>query len=224
MIGGSMVAHEGFTPQYRAVGRTASWAVSLLLVIYVVTTALGFLSLRSPLDSIGDPYVSIMELLIIVVAPLMVVSMTAVHAYAPSERKPYSLVALILMVLMTGVTSSVHFVILSVGRQIEAAGPTWAPLVLSFRWPSVLYTLDILAWDWFFALSMLCAAPVFRAGRLELLLRVALLISGVLSLAGLLGVMLGDMQVRNVGIIGYSVVAIPVFLLLGAVLGRTRHD
>jgi hypothetical protein len=35
------------------------------------------------------------------------------------------------------------------------------PLFLSFKWPSVSYALTILAWDVFFALSVLFAAPVF---------------------------------------------------------------
>ena len=49
-----------------------------------------------------------------------------------------------------------------------------------------------------------------------------MLVSGVLSLAGLLGVPLADMQVRNVGIVGYALVATIAFLLLGIVFGRTR--
>ncbi len=216
------MSHEGFTSQHRAIGRAAAWAVFFLLVVYAVTTGLGFLSLKSPQDPIGDPFFSIMELLIVLIAPLMVVSMVAVHAYAPVEVKGYSLTALVFMILLAGITSSVHFVMLTVSRQIEATGLTWVPLFLSFKWPSVIYTLDILAWDWFFALSMLFAAPVFKGGRLELTVRMLMIASGVLSLAGLIGVPLADMQVRNIGIIGYAVVALVVFLLLGIVFGRTQ--
>ena len=107
--------------------------------------------------------------------------------------------------------------------EVEAAGLTWVPLFLSFKWPSVAYTLDILAWDWFFALSMLFATPVFRGGRLEITVRILMIVSGVLSLAGLIGVPLADMHVRNIGIIGYGMVAPVVFLLLGIVFGRTQH-
>jgi hypothetical protein len=217
------MSHEDFTPQHRAIGRAAAWAVFILLVAYAVTTALGFLSLKSPQDPIGDPYFTIMELLIVITAPLMIVAMVAVHAYAPHEAKAYSFTALVFMILLVGITSSVHFVILTVGRQIEAIGSTWAPLLLSFSWPSVAYALDILAWDWFFALSMLFAAPVFKAGRLEKTVRILMVVSGSLSLAGLIGVPLADMQVRNIGIIGYGVVAPIVFLLLGIVFGRTQH-
>ncbi|HSD56611.1 MAG TPA: hypothetical protein VLB04_00410 [Methanotrichaceae archaeon] len=217
------MSHEGFTPQHRAIGRAAAWAVFFLLVVYAVTTVLGFLSLKSPQDPIGDPYFTIMELLIVILAPLMIVAMMAVHAYAPPEARAYSFTALVFMILVAGITSSVHFVILTVGRQIEATGLTWVPLLLSFKWPSVAYTLDILAWDWFFALSMFFAAPVFKTGRLEKTVRILMIVSGILCLAGLIGVPLADMQVRNIGIIGYGVVAPVVFLLLGIVFGRTQH-
>ena len=216
------MSYEGFTSQHRAIGRAAAWAVFFLLVVYAVTTVLGFLSLKSPEDPIGDPYFTIMELLIVLIAPLLVVSMVAVHAYAAPEVKVYSLTALIFMILLAGITSSVHFVILTVSRQLEASGLTWIPLLLSFKWPSVAYTLDILAWDWFFALAMLFAAPVFKEGRLEKTVRLLMIVSGVLSLAGLVGVPMANMQVRDIGIIGYAVVTIVVFLLLGIVFGRTR--
>jgi hypothetical protein len=67
------------------------------------------------------------------------------------------------MSLVAGLTSGIHFVILTVSRQIEATGVPLIPPVLSFKWPSVAYALDILAWDFLFAISMLSAAAVFKA-------------------------------------------------------------
>lgn len=216
------MVHIDFTAQQRTSGRAAAWAIFGLGMAYAVITALGFLSFKSPQDPIGDPFVSLMELLIVFLAPLYVVGMVAIHAYAPSEMKVYSLMALIFMILLAGLTSAVHFVVLTVGMRLQADGLTWAPLLFSWKWPSVAYALDILAWDWFFALAMLLAAPVFKGGRLEKTVRVLMLVSGLLSLAGLLGVPLADMQVRNIGIIGYAVVAPVVFLLIGIVFGRTQ--
>jgi hypothetical protein len=216
------MSHDGFTPQHRTIGRFAAWAVFFLEIGYAVTLILGFLSLKSPQDQIGDPFFSILELLILPIAPLMVVCMVAVHAYASPEVKAYSLTALVFMIILAGITSSVHFVVLTVSRQIEAAGLTMAPLFFSFKWPSVAYTSDILAWDFFFALSMLFAAPVFKVGRLEIAVRILMAVSGVLSLAGLIGVPLADMQVRNIGVLGYAGVAPVAFLLLGMVFGHTR--
>lgn len=215
--------HEGFTRQHRTIGRIASFAVSLLLLTYGITLVLGLLSLKSSSDQIGDPYFSILELLIVMTAPLMVIAMVAVHAYASTATRMYSLTSLAFMTIMAGITCSVHFVILTVSRQIEAVGFPLGSLLFSFRWPSVAYTLDILAWDFFFALSMLFAAPVFRTGRLEKTVRILMILSGVLSLAGLIGVPLANMNIRNIGILGYAGVSLIVFLLLGTVFGRTRQ-
>lgn len=213
--------HEGFSTQHRTVGRAATWAVFVLGVAYAIITGLGFLSLQSPQDPIGEPYVTLMELLIVLMAPLYIVSMVVVHAYAPPEKKLYSLLALIFMILLAGLTSTIHFIVLTVGPQLAATSLPWTPLFFVWKWPSVAYAVDILAWDWFFALAILFAAAVFKTGRLEKAVRLLLIVSGVLSLAGLLGVFLADMQVRNIGIIGYAVVAPVAFLLLGILFGRT---
>ena len=61
------------------------------------------------------------------------------------------------------------------------------PLLLSFKWPSIPYALDILAWDVFFALAVLFAAPVFTGNRLATWIRGLLVATGALSLAGLSG-------------------------------------
>ena len=86
-----------------------------------------------------------------------------------------------------------------------------------------MYALDILAWDLFFGLSMLFAAPVFKKDRFEKNLKILLITSGILSLFGLIGVPLQNMQIRNIGIIGYAVVAPVAFLLIGKILGRSKE-
>ena len=214
--------YEGFTVQHRAIGRFAAWAAFLVGQVYAIAALLGFISLKSPRDPIGDPFLSIMAFLIVLMAPLMVASMVAVHAYASPDLKAYSMTALAFMILLAGITSSVNFALLVASRQTEAAGSPWLPLFLPYKWPSVAYSLDILAWDWFFALSMLSAAPVFKEGRLEKMVRIFMIVSGVLCLVGLIGVLFADVQFLSVGIFGYGVVAPVVFLLLGMVFGRTK--
>ncbi|MDJ0728214.1 MAG: hypothetical protein QNJ38_24230 [Prochloraceae cyanobacterium] len=215
--------HESFTFQHRRIGKFAAWGVFFLGVIYAATTIVGLLCLKSPQDPISDPFFTIMELLILLMTPLMVVVMIVVHAYASMSVKVYSLTALIFMLLLAGITSSVHFVILTVSRQIEPTASEWVSFLFSFKWPSVAYGLDILAWDWFFPLSMFFAAPVFAVGRVEITVRNLMVVSGVLSLAGLIGVPLADMQLRNIGIIGYGLVSPFIFLLLGIVFERSQH-
>ena len=207
----STMSHEGFTVQHRAIGRAAAWGTFLVGQAYAVAALLGFLSLKSPRDPIGDPFLSIMALLLVLIAPMMVVSMVAVHAYASPTLKAYSLTALTFMILVAGITSGVNFALFAVNRQIEAVQSPWISLFLPYKWPSsVAYALDILAWDWFFALSMLSAAPVFKEGKLERIVQILMIVSGVLCLVGLIGVPFTEVPALSVGIIGYGVVAPPV--------------
>jgi hypothetical protein len=204
-----------FTAIARLLGLYAAAATVVLTAAYAVTLVVGFLSLESPDQPIGNPMFTILEVLIIVIMPAMVGLMIAVHAWAPTSFKALTFAAVVFMGLLAGLTISLHFVILTVSREPEFAGQPWLPLVLGFKWPSVAYALDILAWDVFFALSMLFAAPVFRGSRLAAWIRWLMVASGVLALAGLSGVAFGDMQLRNIGIVGY----VPAFLVVAALLG-----
>lgn len=207
---------------YLKIGKISCRAVFILGVCYAVTTLLGFISLTSPVEPIGNPYFTIMEILTIVIAPLMAISMTAVHYYASPVDKIYTHLAVFFMFIMAAITSSVHFVILTLSHKSQF---DQMAILFSFNWPSVVYVLDVFAWDWFFALSFLFAAPVFKKGKAERTVRLLLVISGTLSLAGLAGVPFDNMQIRNIGIIGYAVLAPITFLLIGRILGSTnvRH-
>jgi hypothetical protein len=203
-----------FTATARRLGIFSAAATIILLVAYAATLAVGLASLESPQQPIGDPMFSILEILIILMMPAMVALMVAVHAWAPMGVKTLSLISVVFMGLLAGETCSLHFVILTLSRLPEFARQPWLPLVFSFNWPSVAYALDILGWDVFFALSMLFAAQVFWGSRLAVCIRVLMIVSGVLALAGLSGVVVGDMQLRNIGIVGY----VGVFLVVAALL------
>jgi hypothetical protein len=211
-----------FTATARRLGIFSAAATLILLIAYAVTLAVGLASLESPQQPIGDPMFSILEILIILMMPAMVALIVAVHAWAPMRVKTLSLISVVLMGLLAGETSSLQFVILTLSRQPEFAGQPWLPLVVAFNWPSVAYALDILGWDVFFALSMLFAAQVFWGSRLAVWIRVLMIASGVLALAGLSGVVMGDMQLRNIGIVGYVGVFLAVTALLAVLFYRAR--
>ena len=203
-----------FTATARRFGIFSGAATVILLVAYAVTLTVGLASLESPQEPIGEPMITILEILIISMMPAMVALMVTVHAWAPIHAKTFSLTSLVFMGLLAGVTCSLHFMILTLSRQPEFSGQPWQPLVFSFEWPSIAYALDIVGWDVFFGLSMLFAAPVFSGSRLAAWIRMLMIASGVLSLAGLSGVVVGDMQMRNIGIVGY----VGVFVVVAALL------
>lgn len=186
-------------------GAASAALVVALSAVYAAVLAMGLLSLSAPDEPIGDPWFTLLEVLILVLAPCLVTMMAALHACADRAVRVYSLAAVVFMALVAGVTASVHIVILTVVRGADAAATPWLTSMFSFRWPSVAYALDVLAWDVFFPLAALCAVPVFRGGGLARGLRWLLVVSALLALAGLSGVVLGDMRFRNIGIVGYAV-------------------
>ena len=206
-----------FTASARRLGIASAVGTALLTAAYAGTLVAGLSSLESPQQPIGDPWFSMLEVLILLLMPVIVALMVAVHAWAPAEAKVFSLTALVFAALLAGLTCSVHFVILTVGRPVVSADPAVMRVLLSFEWPSVAYALDILAWDVFFALSALCAAPAFAGSHLARWIRALLVASGALALAGLSGVVAGDMRLRMIGVVGY-VGVFPVAAVLMALL------
>jgi hypothetical protein len=77
--------------QQRAVGQVAIWIIFAFMVADAATTTLGLLALKSPNDLIGDPFVSPMEALIILMMPPMAMAMVALHVFAtPRPRSTAS--------------------------------------------------------------------------------------------------------------------------------------
>lgn len=216
--------NEGFSVQDRALGRFAAWTAFVVNEACVLASGIGFLSLNSPSDPIGEPYLSIMASLIVLMAPFLVVTMVAVLAYAPPELKSFAYASLAFMILLVVTTSSVNFPLLTVSRQAVANSSPWLSLFLPYKWPAVAYALDLFAWDWFFALSMLFAAPVFRKGRLEKPVRALMIVSGVLGLLGLIWLPISPLQATVIGILGWGVAGPIVFLLLAKLFGRAHPE
>lgn len=188
----------------RRFGYVSALCFVALSVAYAVPLTVGLVTLPSKESPIADPWFSMMELLILLSAPFMVTVMIAIHLLAPPSRRAFSLASVVFMGLAAVVTCSVHFTVLSVSHLPAIADLPWTSSLLSFTWPSVPYALDIVAWDFFFPLSVLMAAPVFGGTRLANAIRGLLLVSGVLSLVGLLGPWV-NMDIRSVGIVGYAV-------------------
>ncbi len=205
-------------------GMVGAWTAFAVNEAYAVTSGLGYLSVKAPNDPISDPYLSIMSVLIVLMAPFLVIMMVAVHAYAAPEHKLYSLAALAFMIVLAGITSSVNFAIFTVARQPGPVPVAWVMSFVSTGWPPLPQLLDSFAWDWFFALSMLLAAPVFRGGRLENAIRALMLITGAVCILGLVRLPFSPAQSNFIGILGWGVAGPIVCLLLANLFTRIQPD
>jgi hypothetical protein len=194
----------------RRLGVGSALAVFIIGAVYVTTGAIGVAIGGGSAGPNGfnqvDPYRAILEVLIILCAPPMVILMAAVHTYAPPGAKTHTLAALAFMVLLAGVTVTIHFVQLTVTRRVDLEGMPGLSLVLALEWPTIPFVLDLLAWDVFLGLSLLCAAPAFGGGRQQNAVRASLTLSGALCLAGALAPSTGELRLQVLAIAGYAFV------------------
>ena len=207
-----------FTRQARTLGIAAAWTTFVLSEIYAIVSGIAYASRGAAVES--GPFLSAMALLVVVMGPGLVLSMVAVHAYAAAGHKPFSLSALAFMALCVTVTSCINFMLLVVSSQPALFTEGWRALFVPTRWPAPAFILDNFVWDWFFGISMLLAVPVFGGDRLKTGLRWALILSGVLCIAGLAWLAVSPDQGVLIGILGWGAAGPIAFLLLAKVFSR----
>jgi hypothetical protein len=190
--------------------------------VYAVVSGLAYASQGAAVES--GPFLSIMAFLVVLMGPFLVFSMVAVHTYASPKDKPYSLAALAFMIACVSVTSCINFLLLMVSSQPDLFSESWRALFIPCKWPAPAFVLDNFVWDWFFGISMLLAAPIFSGNTLKNALRLMMILSGVLCLAGLVWLAVSPAQAIIVGILGWGAAGPIVFLLLAHVFGRVQVE
>jgi len=203
--GGGTAAGLGGTKADRWIGMWSARALCAIGVAYAVTMVAGFAAMGGLSKPLEDPYLAIMEVLILVMAPILVLLAVVIHACAPDGTKTYSMTALGWMLLLAGFTMTVHLCSSPSFARIDPGAIHGFQDLFNWHWPSVLYGIDITAWDIFFALALLFAAPVFHAAG-QVAVRNGLLLAGAMSLVGIIGPAVNHIALRQVGIIGYAIV------------------
>ncbi|MBI5295344.1 MAG: hypothetical protein HY869_07695 [Chloroflexi bacterium] len=211
-----------FTSQARKLGIAAAWLTFIVTEVYAVVSGLAYVSQGAAVES--GPFLSIMALLVVMMGPFLVLSMVAVHAYASPNHKPYSLAALAFMIACVTITSCINFLLLLVSNQPNLFSESWRALFLPCKWPAPAFVLDNFVWDWFFGISMLLAAPIFGGNTLKAALRLVMILSGVLCLAGLVWLAVSPAQAIVIGILGWGAAGPIVFLLLAHIFTRVQVE
>jgi hypothetical protein len=194
-------------------GKWSASALFLVGVAYAGAVALGMWTygLDRP---IGGAVLVVMELLTMLSAMLIVLLMAAVHGDASAAGKIHALIALVFSGLLAGVTTSVHFVHLTVLRPLGLVG---------LAWPSPMYAAELLAWDVFFGLALLFAAPAVRGRRFRHATRWTMSVCGAACLIGISGPATGHMRLQFVAMAGYGL-GFPAVCLLLALRWSDRPD
>ena len=196
------------------IGHLSSIGLFVVGIAYVLVVAFGIFKAGLN-DPIVDPILAVMEALTLLSAPLIVAVMASIYETASRDRKVLGVMALVFAGVMTALTSAVHFVALTAGRQTDFA---------VLQWPSTLYAVELLAWDIFLGLSLLCAAFVFAGSGIRAVARWALVVAGALSLLGAIGPVVGNMSLQRIGILGYGVGLPIAALVLSRFFAGTKTD
>ena len=209
------------------IGRFSAIAIVLLSAAYIATGSIWFVSHLDVVKTHGlnptEPYLAILESLMLLVNPAIVALFAAIYAYTPAEKKTYSLAAFGFALLMVVLTAFVHFIQLFVVRQTNSAAVRELfSFYSSDGHMSPMFATDMLAWDFFFGFALLFTAPVFGGDRLQNAIRYALLVSGVLCLIGVAFPLTGDAVFQLPAILGYAFGFPFVCLLLAILFARNQ--
>ena len=144
-----------------------------------------------------------MEILTIWAAIVIIQFMVELYRGSSENRKSQSMIALVLSVCMATVTIINHFIYLTVLNQIFRVKdmPSW---LLLDSWPSVTKGLERVAWGFFLGMAMLFASSALEDLGNKVITW-TMRMSGIITLAGLVGPIIGNMNYYILSTIGYSV-------------------
>jgi uncharacterized membrane protein len=111
-----------WTQTDRRVGVWSATSAATIGFVFIVVGLVGVVARPPSPDPLRqvDPYLAILEALMILFAIVLVVMMAAVYTYAPPDRKTLALAALAFVAVFAVLTCGVHFASLTVGRQIDS--------------------------------------------------------------------------------------------------------
>ena len=176
--------------------QTIAYAILVTSSLYVAATSGWILTENRNI-------ITVMEVLTIAAALLILWFMTELFASCGEKQKTQGLLALVFTAFMAVVTILNHFMYITVLGQMYrgTAMPSW---LLLDGWPSISKGLECVSWGLFLGLAMVFASGVLEAWR-NLAISWTMRISGILTLAGLIGPVVGDMRYYMLSTIGYSV-------------------
>jgi len=218
---------KGFTRTDSLIGFWSAIAIVVISVAYVITGTIWLIVNTRLAQTAGlqpsEPFLTILETLILLSTPAIVLLFAALHAHAPVTRNTYSLAAFGFALLLAGITGTIHFIELTVVRRASTSMAEALALYDPQGKLTPVLGADLVAWDFFFGFALLFAATSFRGARLQNAIRAALMVAGVLCLAGAAGPASGNLRFQYPAIVGYAFIFPGTCLLLAIFFGRSKR-
>ena len=144
---------------WSAIAATASGVIYFLIILAALLTGNFTFPPSVPMQIFGG-------ISSLVLPPVLVLLMASLHTVTPNEKKAYSQASLAFTLLFAGAVSINRFTQLGIVRHSQADGITagidW---FLAYGEHSVMFGLEMLGWNWFLGLALLCAALLEREDR-----------------------------------------------------------
>ena len=179
------------------VKKTKNIAYTMLIIsaLYVIVTTGWVLTENRKL-------MTIMEILAMWAAMVIIQFMVEIHRGSSENKKSHSIIALVLSTCMAAGTIINHFIYLTVLSQIYSIKdmPTW---LLLDGWPSITKGVECVTWGLFLGVAMLFASSALEDLGSKVITW-TMRISGIMTLVGLVGPIIGNMNYYMFSTIGYS--------------------
>ncbi len=175
--------------------KSLAYVLLIISALYVIATSGWIITSNRSI-------ITVMELLTVWAAIVIVQFMLELYRSSSENSKSQGLAALLYAVCMAVVTISNHFIYITVLTQLYQKDNMPDYLLLD-GWPSISKGLECVSWGFFLGISMLYASAVFREWESKALVWI-MRIFGILTLAGLMGPVLNNMNFYMLSTIGYS--------------------
>ena len=186
--------------------RGMAYALIALGMIYIGLIVWGIVTQDPKTGFIRENVRILMEITTMISAVILLFFALSIKNILRLEHNFLAEISVVFMTILVALTSIVHFVSITVSSQIIELNPLLSPL-LSLYWPSLLLSIDILAWDLFFGLAFIFLGLSLRQKELSTV-RILMILSGILSVLGLIALPLNNMNIRFIGIFGYTVMPV----------------
>jgi hypothetical protein len=202
--------------------KATTYSLIILGIIYIGLVAWGLGTRDIATGEINDEIRIAMEIGTMLTAIVFLLFAVSVHQLTDKANRTLGVLGVLFMLAMVILTSLSHFVSISVGSSLMNFDNS-LDLIFSLGWPSMLLSIDILAWDFFFGLAFISLCLSLLPNKTYITTSILMLISGILSLLGLIAVPMNDMNVRFLGIFGYTVMPTLACISLLVDLRRIRN-
>lgn len=187
-----------------------SLLVVVVGILYLITVTYALTNLELATNEITNTSKLLMEGLTIISAWILFIFSVSLVIKCGIEYN--SIVAMILMGLFLLTTLIVHFSSIVLTRT-SLYDNELMKSILSFSWPSILFTIDILSWNMIYGIACLYVGACARK-KYSNSIGILSTISGILCLIGLIALPLNNMNFRLIGVVGYSIIPVVIGILV----------